>query len=392
MKKLYLFFILVFTFQKIAPAQTPEYQFNDSGEIPFEMVKNTIIIPVKIEGKAYRFILDTGGVLMISKNLQRKYQFSEIEKTTISDINKIEVDFTTVLVPEIEIGLWTFTNKKAVISLLSDIYPVHCFETDGIIGRDFFNGALLHFDYARKVIRLTNKEYVLGLDAKNRTKLRLSKRGLPDVLLRINGKEKYIEFDSGSGDFFSFKSKDAKKVRSKDKSQKLVFEGAFSFGVSQATYHSTTRYKIKVDEFNIGAAQFSNFYSDFSKPTAPRIGASILYYGKVTVDYKNNWFYFSPYQNNPIKKGFDTFGFDIAKRNDEYIVKWILKGSQAEKTGLAIGIKIIKINDRLIADVANGCEGYLYGYSFKKMDRLKVDYINSEGVLETAYLEKEIFR
>lgn len=38
-------------------------------EITFEFIKNKIIIPVEIDGKTYKFLLDTGAPNMISKEI-----------------------------------------------------------------------------------------------------------------------------------------------------------------------------------------------------------------------------------------------------------------------------------------------------------------------------------
>ena len=53
----------------------------DSGDINFEFIKEKIIVPVKIAGKNYRFLLDTGGILEVSQELQDYFSFVETEST-----------------------------------------------------------------------------------------------------------------------------------------------------------------------------------------------------------------------------------------------------------------------------------------------------------------------
>ncbi len=361
----------------------------DSREVPFEMVKNAIIVPVKINGISYRFVLDTGGVFMISRKLQEQGNFVVTDSISISDINKQEQVFEKVLIEEASIGELSLKDREAIVLFDNQSYPNSCFETDGMIGRDFFGGMILQFDYDNKVIRLTEDESVFDLDQEHRTKMKISERGIADVLLNINGKNQYIEFDSGSGDFFSYQAKKAKRLRVKSKADKLEYEGIFSFGVSSSNLiESSTRYKAKVYNLTMGSTTFENFYSDFTKPTAPRIGASILYHGKVTVDYKNLWFYFEPYPTQFKPTTLSTFGFDIVYLQEQYLIKWVLKGSVAEQEGLKFGLKIKSIDGTPIAEIIKGCETYINGYAFQEKESVVLEYYDPKGTLKTMTLHK----
>lgn len=363
----------------------------DTGEIPFEMVKKTIVIPVQIKGTTYKFILDTGGVLMLSKELQQAHQFQVYDEITVLDINKNKRNFQRVTIDKISIGNATFTEQQAIVSFDNKTYPGKCFGTDGMIGRNFFKGKLLQIDYKRKVLRLTEDETLFKLNKKYHAPLKISNRGLPEVLMQIDGKKQYIEFDSGSGDFFSYKTKDAKRLSGKSGNEKLQFKGIFSFGVSKQNVKSTTRYRIKIDSLQLGKTWFANFYSDFSKPSAPRIGAGILYKGKLTIDYKNLGFYFEPYDVKSNQKSCNTFGFSIASVNNDYIIKWVLKGSPAEKAGLLYGMKIISINNQPVSKIPDDCNFYINGYPFETAEEVKLSYKDQKNRLKSITLRKLYF-
>ena len=363
----------------------------DTGEIPFEMVKNAIVISVQIEGETFRFVLDTGGGLMISKPLQRKFGFQSVEGLRVSDVSKNERIFDRVLIPKIRIGNAEFENAKAIVAFGGESYPDSCFNTDGMIGRDFFTGKILHMDYKRSVVRLADDETLFELKEEYKAPLRISDRGLPDVQVVIDGKKEFVEFDSGSGDFFSFKSKKAKRLRKKKDKEKLRFKGVFSFGVSKKSYDPIYRYKVKLNRFVLGKTMFKDFYSDFSKATAPRIGASILYYGAVTVDYKNLGFYFQPYKTIKPIPAFETFGFDVAYINEQYVIKWVLEGSKAEKKGLRYGMPVLKINGKALPHKGTICDAYINGYSFTEADEVSIEYLDTNNELQVISLEKMKF-
>jgi predicted aspartyl protease len=366
--------------------------YSDSGIIPLELIKEKIIIPVELNGKMYKFLIDTGGILEISENLQNEFNFKETESTTIVGINRKEIEIKTVNVPEIKLGNWTFKNRKAIVSNLHSKYPYSCFELDGMIGRDFFEKVILQFDNASNTFRITENSNAIKVIKNHRTKLKVSKRGLPNVKLKINDKNEYIEFDSGSGDFYSPKTSDVERKMKNDGLNKILsFYGEFSFGITMDNINHTYRYMQKVERFQIANTTFSNFYSQFSKVSAPRIGAGILKYGKVTLDFKNGWFYYEPYSESQRFKPLKTFGFDIKIEKGMYIVKYILKGSQAEKKGLEPENRILMINDYSTTNISEDCFGYLNGYEFKKKEKIKIKYLNSQGIEKSINLNKKTF-
>lgn len=389
--KLAYFFIVFIAVSLKSIGQEPSRN-NDSGNLPLELIKEKIIIPIDINGNTYRFLVDTGGILEISEKLQKKFNFKQTESTTIVGINKKEIEIKTVNVPEIKLGNWTFKHKKAIVSDLHSKYPYSCFDLDGMIGRDFFGNTILQFDSASKIFRLTENSNDIKLNKEYRTKLKISKRGLPMIKLKINGKNEHIEFDSGSGDFFSPKTSDVhKKMKKSLQNEVLSFYGEFSFGITMDNINLTNRYIQKIEQFKIANTTFYNFYSQFSKVSAPRIGAGILNYGKVTIDFKNDWFYYEPYSEIQSFEPFKTFGFDIKIENGMYIVKYVLKDSEAEKQGLKPKIKILMIDDFSTIDVSEDCSGYLNGYDFKKKEKIKIKYVNGNGKEKTIELKTKTF-
>jgi len=131
---------------------------------------------VELYGKMYKFLIDTGGILEISENLQNEFNFKETESTTIVGINRKEIEIKTVNVPEIKLGNWTFKNRKAIVSNLHSKYPYSCFELDGMIGRDFFEKVILQFDNASNTFRITENSNAIKVIKNHRTKLKVSKK------------------------------------------------------------------------------------------------------------------------------------------------------------------------------------------------------------------------
>ena len=231
MKLVHVFFTFVLGILQSVGQESKIY--NDSGKLPFELIKEKIIIPVQLNGNTYKFLVDTGGIFEISENLQKEFNFKQTESTSITGINGNEIEIKTVIIPQVKLGNWAFKDKKAIVSDLHSKYPYSCFQLDGMIGRDFFDKVILQFDHASNTFRLTENINNIELDKDHRTKLKLSERGLPDVKLKINNKNEYIEFDSGSGDYYSPKTSDVEKKFKKTTKMMYLYFMEYSLLVSQ---------------------------------------------------------------------------------------------------------------------------------------------------------------
>ncbi len=386
---LLVFWLLVFQASPVHSQSLLNYV--DTGSVPFRMLKNTILVPVTIDGHEYQFVFDTGGFLSISSKIRTEKRLDVIDSIEVSDIEGRVKYFDKVLIPDATIGDMELLNREALELYGNSTYPENCYEADGMIGRDIFEGMILEFDYKESRLRITNDRSKIQMPKELKSRLRLSDRGLPEMQLRINGKKRWIEFDSGSGDFFSFKTSDVSKLRDVSEEHKLKFRGIFSYGVTgKGDVRSSIRYRPRVQSLQIGKVTFKDFYSNFSKKTAPRTGAAILQAGKLILDFQEMGYYFIPYGGveGPV---FESFGFDIVFLNGKYLVKWVLEGSQAAREGLEYGLEIKSVNGVSVHTFVDECQNYLHGFGFMKNDTVELEYINTLGSMKLVTLEKKLY-
>ena len=229
----------------------------------------------------------------------------------------------------------------------------------------------------------------LTFDESQAAKMRISDRGIAEFKVKLNGRKKYIEFDSGSGDFFSYKSKDAEKIQSKNKTEVLSYSGAFSYGVSsQNNLQATKRFRPKVECLKIGEVTIKDFYSDFSKKSAPRFGASMLYHGKLTLDFTDSKFYYELYNEELVLPEYETFGFDIGFIRDQYVIKWILDGSPADQKGLKYGRIVHSINGIPIEQIQEACDSYINGFTFENDSSVSITVHGENNELNTVSISR----
>lgn len=363
----------------------------DTGEVPFELIKGAIVVPVKIDNSLYRFVLDTGGYLTVSEQLKNEHSLEVVSSIEVSDINRNVREFSMVAIPKMSIGNWDLSNRESILSDSYKVYPTSCFELDGMIGRDLLKDVFLLIDYSTKMLRITNQSNLLSMDKVFSTKMKISKRGLPSVKMEINGKKQFIEFDSGSRDWFSYKTADLSAKSKRANKDIQHYKGVFSFGVSGKDYTPENRYRRKMDKVKIGGVVFENSYSDLSKKTAPRIGAGLLRYGVVLVDYINNYFYYKGFEDKAVKIDLSHHGFAIAKVEGKYIIKWVLKDSEASEKGLSFGDEIITINGSSIEELNDECYNYINDYPMLDEEKLLLKILKPNGVREEVVIDRMRF-
>lgn len=400
MKKITLILLLLLqiSFLQAQTYQPGKLASNNFYEIvPFEWVKDKIIIPVQINDHTYRFIFDTGAVLFISSKIQQECGLDKKGSANISDAtaNKQRNDLFTI--PEVKINNISFTNAKAVKSDFFDIYPANCFEVDGFIGSDFLTKMIVQFDLENRRLILTDQPERLSLQAKKSIKMNVDKaQGSPHIKINLAGgiREKVL-FDSGSDDFFTL---DQARFQKFSKTNKITTKdvipvfGSFSMGASGIIPPSSEKYMIRFAELNIGNHSIKNIISDFTNPAGSRLGAQLLRYGTVTLDYPGRKFYFHPNENNIEFKSEPVFGFRVRPNGDRLVVSGVFRGSDAEQAGLKVGHTILKIDEEDYAKIeSNDCQYFMNDYIWQQREQITLIFLDEEGVQRTVVLKKRIF-
>lgn len=364
-------------------------------EIEFEWVRGLIFIPVQIDGKKYRFILDTGGSLSISTAIQEQFSFEQVAVAKVVGINRLSKRVPYVKVPSVRLGSLEFSNYNAIVSDYSR-YPFTCLAADGIIGRDFLKDLILELNLPEKKIKLSDNPEKLNPPKKGEIPVKIQRKtSLPYLKVDVEpfGKE-WVIFDSGSDDLFSFKTKTIEQLRQKSKFKQQPVEtyfGVTSLGSSGVIPKPMAAYTTYIEKLQLGDAVLEGFYADLSKRSRSRIGTGLMKYGIITVDYQKKKFYFQPresIQKAMAMKG--SMGFSPRYEDGAYIVSALQVGSEAEKKGLKLGDTILQLNQFNLRDknenVAKHCQLYLKGYGWEENETTKLTFL-SEGKEKTITLK-----
>lgn len=363
-------------------------QFCDT--IPFEYVKNKMIVQVKINGQNKRFIFDTGAVLIISDEIQEEMKNTILGKNFLTDANKQQKQISVVNVKEFKLNNLTFQNIPSVVSDIKSTGFLTCFNYDGFIGSNALRNCIVHIDIDKKYIILTDNISKLNLQNAYQTNLALDKQSNPFVELNLNNQIKFNAlFDSGSDDFITVSNDITKKALKKNIAS-VLNQG---FGIGTIGMHgfgdAENKSRILFANVKFGNTEITNFTSEVSEKSYNAIGMQLADYGTITIDYINKQFYFIPKQQSQTYRNQKTLGFSFLPKETNYSVGTVWTNTQVEKIGLKSGFQILKFDDLDISKRTPELDCQLFLSRTLSNGKIKLTYKDDKGQIKVAELYEE---
>lgn len=317
---------------------------NNYTELTYKWINEKIIIPVKINNKDYRFILDTGAVTLVSKELSEVLNISKEKSIEVNDASGKIMTLDQIVIPKIKIGSTSFNNTTALINQDDSNLLFSCFKIDGLIGSNLFKSSILQILPDIKKIKITSNSSRLNLQESKSAKMELSNQGLPYLLVELKGNKKakgYVLIDTGMKGFFDLSNDNLKTYQKRNifdiHSTSTGFKGGGLFGIENETeYH-----RMELPKMIINSTEFKNINIETTHSKSSRIGTEILNYGSLTIDYINKNIYF-----DSEKKSYDLskalLGFTPTLVDGKLILGLIWDENLKNK--INVGDQIISIN------------------------------------------------
>lgn len=362
-------------------------QKNFCDTIPFEFVKNKIIIAVKVNGVDKRFIFDTGSVLVISEEIQSTMNYIKLGSAAVDDVNGKSSDSKIVSVKELQIGKLTFQDIPSLVINTQKSYPLNCLNIDGIVGSNLFRNCIVNIDLKKKEIVLTDNLQKLALQNPYQTPISINQIGKPYIKINLSNEISFEAlFDSGADKFISLSSKILDKVIKKG-TAKILNEG---FGVTSIGINGKIepekKNRVLINQIKFGDAQINNIITIQSEKTKNAIGMQLAQYGTITLDFINKVFYFVPFKQIQNYENQRTFGFKDTTEETFYSIGIVWTNTQAEKIGLKNGFQILKINNQDLTTRTPENDCILFLEDFYKNSKLNLTYKNDNGEVKSVEL------
>ncbi|UUC45033.1 retropepsin-like aspartic protease [Flavobacterium cerinum] len=389
----YLYLLLLFLLpisknaQSITLNQGSTTQKEYYSEIPFENINNKLIVPVVIENKTYRFLLDTGAPCVITSKLSKALQAKFLANINTKDANGKSDTLKMVSLQELKLGDITFQDIPAIVADNKLVFD--CFNIDGFIGSNMLRNSVLQLSSVKQSIILTDSPSRLKLNKKHASKLYLyDTQSSPYIKIKLKNKEEASEellFDTGMNNIYDMSLR-AYEILKPANIFTDVEEGYGNasigiFGNSE----STKNYRFTVPQIKINGMPFKNITIETTNDQNSRMGAELIKHGLVTLDYKNKYFYFEPYKDS-YDLSEKRFGFKPTLVNDKLVVGIIWDDSI--KGIIGIGDEIVQIDD-VNYDNMDHCLIITQASLLKGKDTAVVTFRNSVGDLTTLTLNRK---
>lgn len=332
-----LLFILFFTCK--ADASAPA---GFRVELPYENINGKMMIKARIAGVEGRFLFDTGAPVCITWPMAQKLNLPEGKTMGFGDSNGQKVENKVVDIDEIKLGGVSFANLKAVVFRQGEM--IETFGVDGIIGYTLFSTSIIEIDGKRQVIIITNSPEGIDMPASAACPMAKEQPYIPVFHVNLNGvATDQVMFDCGAAGFYDLSKSSFDKLKGK-KAFKVLGKGTgiLSFGAA-GLEKKTEKYRINIPAFTIGAGHFCNVTSVTTTSKLSRLGSGILKFGKVTIDYPRQRFYFIPYEKNPADIYQKEWNVVVTVTNNELTAGFVWGNMKKHLEG---GEKIVEVNGK----------------------------------------------
>jgi len=360
-------------------------------EIVFEFQKNKIIIPVTIEGKTYRFLLDTGAPNIISSELYKAIQPKQIETISTRDANGKKQNLDIVSLNSIHIGAVEFINTAALVYDLNGSDIFRCFGIDGFIGSNLLRHSIIQIDSEKKLLTLTDSRKKLGLKKKDASKMKLvGSQSSPYVWITVKGKEKgneHVLIDTGMGGLYDL----SKNNYSIFKGKNIFNEIGQSDGASSVSLFGevpiNNQLRVHLPKLVVNNFEIQNCITHTTKDNNSRIGAEILDYGIMTIDFKNKRFYFNP-KSDTVDVIEPAPGFTTTLKDNRVVIGYVWDEELRQK--LKYGDIVLAINGEQINE-ASLCSYIIKKSVIASLTDMVLNIENKEGeVYDVSITKKEL--
>jgi predicted aspartyl protease len=355
--------------------------------IPYQTEIGKIIIPVTINDKTYRFLLDTGAPNLFTPELLKELNITEGDSINVSDSNNQGQKMKFAVVPQLKIGNLIFENQAGLIYNFEEHNLLSCYKIDGFIGSNLLRNSIIKINGTNKTIIITNKIKSLHINKKPIKMKLVGNQKSPYVELKFVGKNKekasdMVLVDTGMDGLYDM-SKRAYTIFEKSK----IFEALYSAtGIGDSGLfgagNSNEQKLLEIENANLNQQIINNIMVTTTTDDNSRIGLDFLRYGDITLDFLNKKFYFESTNTIDVKE--KTPKFNASIQNNKVVVG--LVWDERLKTLMYTGDEFISVDQIDITNISL-CDFLKLKKEWKNKDRYILKIKNKEGQISEINIE-----
>ena len=352
-------------------------------EIPYETIRNKIIIQADVEGIKGKYLFDTGAPVCITHSRMKKGTEKKAIRQAVKDAHNNDAVYQRVTLESVQLGSIGFGKVQALV--FDEGNPLEYFGIDGIIGSSLFPDIVVRLDPRRKILVLASDTGRMKLNPQHATDMEKDQQNIPYIIIDFkNGLKEEVMFDTGTSAFYEMSKPIYHYL---DTAQGIVTRskgfGASGMGVN-GMEKAEDKYRVQINHLHIGAGKFKNVVTETVNAFSSRIGTGLLEYGSVTLDFPENKFYFTPDDTTAVDLNHKDWNVNVIVSGDSLIAGCIWQSMEGR---LQAGEKVVAINGKRYDKVDPGKA--LTSLVWMEGEEAEITVIDKEGREKTVMIRKE---
>lgn len=370
--------LTIFTLFFFISSQAQQYK----AILPYEIIGGKMIVEIELNGVPKRAIFDTGAAKnTITEKVMNELGLAITSTQSVTDVNNNVSQYNKLIISELGLPNSPI-NFKGYDALVIQGNPFECLGVDVLIGSEIFARTILEIDNKTKTITVTSAEKQPACSL--RASRQFIKSGyMPIVTVELDNVSIPTLFDTGFGGFFLLRNEDYNvNANTLNAISQSISEGSIGLGGKAADEQS---HRVLVNKINFCVAKFNSVIVETSSSPFSLIGTKSLDYGKVTIDYSRQRFYFEPYEKEVIMPQ-PLNDYSMAVKDGKLNISTVWSSN---KDGIENGDIVTHINGKPVP-VMDFCESTTVGIKELKVKKQSVlTVMTKNGEKKIKYVNKK---
>lgn len=339
------------------PQPRPDFAF-DRGvretTLPFRLVDNHIYADVRLNGRMFALLIDSGAVNLITPTAARALRLSSVGDAQVKGAGAFTEHASFARVREVGIGAVRLRNQVFAVVGLERLGEVEGQPFHGIIGYELFKRFVVRIDYAKRLLTLSEPSQWRAEGAGVEIPF-VFNGTVAEVSGSIGGLAATFDVDTGARTSVGLNSPFVQRHALRARFVPSI-EAVTGWGLGGATRGIVAR----VRALKIGTLSVPDVIVDMSLPrqgvlshAAPSgsLGSGLLKRFVVTFDYARQRIFLRARSDVMQRDAYDRAGMWLNRAKAGFRVEGVVAGSPAAAAGLSPGDHIVAVDGRLWANV-----------------------------------------
>jgi len=320
--------------------------------IAFDLVNNHIYVDGSIDGKPARFLVDTGGINMLTPAAAKKFGLAGEGKLAARGVGDDAVDLAMAHAKEVRVGDAVLAKPVFYILDLGDLPKVEGVESDGLVGYEMFRRFGVTIDYAAHALTLADPKRFAPPAGAHAVAFQLDDR-IPIVEGKLDGVPLRISIDTGSRASLTLHSPFVREHGAVER-YRAAPDSVIGWGVGGPSRGRPARFgELELGDIAIPGVAGDLYVGDkgaFANPDlGGNLGGGVLRRFTVAFDYDAKRMYLAPNAGFAQADAFDRSGLWLLGDGDALKVAAVAPESAAQRADLHENDRITRIGGAAVA-------------------------------------------